>query len=266
MNFLYKDFLENQSTYLKNELYYKNLFTEIAGKKPIEYYNTTFKNGKKFFDGNPIFNTKFNNRLVRIIQDEPESEKPYFKARVETKENAVDELVINLELSKEIEPILVFYLKKWFKEEISVDQIQQLNKNYISENDTLLEEVREPESTYQRKKESKFSSLISLYTKELKDKVGITPDADLLKAVTKACGPAIYNKDSSKISVSDPEELARVKKNFLIRKLGLPDNPLLNKAIKEVADLLGSSNKHKYRAIFYYLLVKKFNKDSIFLK
>jgi hypothetical protein len=111
---------------------------------------------------------------------------------------------------------------------------------------------------------SKFQEALTLYTKELKDKAGVTADADLLKAVTKACGPAIYNEDSSRVSITDPEELARVKNNFLIKKLGLSDGPALDAAISEVGEQLGKSNRNKYRAMFYYLLVKKFGKESLF--
>ncbi|MEM6319856.1 MAG: DUF2853 family protein [Bacteroidota bacterium] len=113
---------------------------------------------------------------------------------------------------------------------------------------------------------SKFQAALDLYTKELKDKAGVTADADLLKAVTKACGPAIYNEDSSRVSISDKEELARVRKNFLIKKLGLADGPALDTAIAEVGEQLGKSNRNKFRAMFYYLLVKKFGKESVFAK
>ncbi len=113
---------------------------------------------------------------------------------------------------------------------------------------------------------SKFQAALDLYTKELKDKAGVTADADLLKAVTKACGPSIYNVDSSKVSTSDQAELDRVKNNFLIKKLGMSDGPALDAAIKEVGEQLGKSNRNKYRAMFYYLLVKKFGKESVFAK
>ena len=113
---------------------------------------------------------------------------------------------------------------------------------------------------------SKFQAALDLYTKELKDKAGVTADADLLKAVTKACGPAIYNEDSCRVSTSDKTELERVKKNFLIKKLGLSDGPALDAAISEVGEQLGKSNRNKYRAMFYYLLTKKFGKESVFAK
>jgi len=58
--------------------------------------------------------------------------------------------------------------------------------------------------------------------------------------------------------------LDRVKQNFLIGKLGLKDTPKLDDAIKEVVETFGSSNRNKHRAIFYYLLIKKFKKSSMF--
>ncbi|MCB0657492.1 MAG: DUF2853 family protein [Saprospiraceae bacterium] len=112
---------------------------------------------------------------------------------------------------------------------------------------------------------SKFDDCVSLYEKEMKDKLGMkTIDGALLKSVTKGCGPSIYRADASKVSSGDPQELERVKKNFLIKKLGLKDGPELDKAIAKVVDTFGSSNRNKYRAIFYYLLVKEFKKESMY--
>lgn len=112
---------------------------------------------------------------------------------------------------------------------------------------------------------SKFQEALDLYTSEFKNTLNMTPDANLLKAVTRACGPSIYNKDSAKVSASDKAERDLVKNNFLIRKLGLQDGPALDAAIQEVAVQMGSSNKNKYRAMFYYLLVKKFGKEGLFV-
>jgi len=110
---------------------------------------------------------------------------------------------------------------------------------------------------------SKFDEALEKYTAEMK-KLKIAVDADLLRAVTKACGPSIYNRDASTVSSGDPKELETVKKNFLIKKLGLKDSPKLDESIKEVVDTFGSSHKNKYRAIFYYLLVVKHKKKSMF--
>ena len=111
---------------------------------------------------------------------------------------------------------------------------------------------------------SKFDEALELYKKEMQGKLNLKFNEDLLRKVTKGCGPSIYNPDSSKVSCSDPEELGRVKNNFLIKKLGLADSPALDAAIKEVCEKMGSSNRNKYRAIFYYLLVEKFDKASAY--
>lgn len=110
---------------------------------------------------------------------------------------------------------------------------------------------------------SKFQEALDKYTAEMK-KLKIDCDPALLKAVTKACGPSIYNRDASTVSSGDPKELERVKKNFLIKKLGLKDSPKLDESIAEVVETFGSSNRNKYRAIFYYLLVVKHRKKSMF--
>ena len=60
--------------------------------------------------------------------------------------------------------------------------------------------------------------------------------------------------------------LDRVKANFLIKKLGLADGPALDAAIKEVCEAMGSANRNKYRALFYAALVKKFGKESVYMK
>ena len=93
-------------------------------------------------------------------------------------------------------------------------------------------------------------------------KIGVSVDSELLSKVMKGLGPSIYNTDSAKVSCSDQAELDRVKANFLIKKLGLPDGAQLDGAIKEVCETFGSSNRNKFRALFYYMLVKKFGKES----
>ncbi len=110
---------------------------------------------------------------------------------------------------------------------------------------------------------SKFQECLDTYDKEF-GKLKINYDAKLLAAVAKGCGPSIYNNDASKVSSGDKAELERVKKNFLIKKLGLKDTPKLDEGIASVVDQLGSSNRNKYRAMFYYLLVKQFRKASVY--
>ena len=73
-----------------------------------------------------------------------------------------------------------------------------------------------------------------------------------------------YKKDAETVSGSDAKELGTVKNNFLIKKLGLSDGPKLDAAMEKVVETMGKSNRNKYRAIFYYLLVKEFGKESIY--
>ena len=109
---------------------------------------------------------------------------------------------------------------------------------------------------------SKLDDKIALYSKEM-TKLGIKVDGDLLRAVTKGCGPSIYNKDAETVSASDPAELDRVKKNFMEKKLGLSGKDL-DAGIAHAIETIGKSNRSKYRAIFYYIIVKKFKKESVY--
>jgi len=111
---------------------------------------------------------------------------------------------------------------------------------------------------------SKRDELIAKYAEDLKSKCGMTPDMDLLTKVTIGCGPSIYNPDASTVSGSDESELATVKNNFLIKKLGLNDGAELDSAIARVIDTYGKSNRNKYRAVVYYMLTKHFGKESVY--
>lgn len=108
-----------------------------------------------------------------------------------------------------------------------------------------------------------FQECMDTYEAEFK-KLGISYDLDLLTKVTKGCGPSIYNRDASTVAGTQAAEIDTVRENFLIKKLGLSANDNLDTAIAEVVETLGKSNKNKYRAMFYYLLVKKFKKESIY--
>ena len=113
---------------------------------------------------------------------------------------------------------------------------------------------------------SKRDELIAKYAADLKEKCGVTADMDFLTKVTVGCGPSIYNADSSTVAGSNEKELATVKNNFLIKKLGLKDGPELDKGIEAVIEQYGKSNKSKYRAVVYYLLAKHFKKEAIYNK
>jgi hypothetical protein len=106
--------------------------------------------------------------------------------------------------------------------------------------------------------------LIAKYAEDLKTKLGVTPDMDLLTKVTIGCGPAIYNADAATVAATQEHELETVKENFLIKKLALQDGPELMDAINKVIDAYGRSERNKYRAVVYYMLVKHFGREKIY--
>lgn len=110
----------------------------------------------------------------------------------------------------------------------------------------------------------KRDDLIAKYADDLKNKCGMTPDMDLLTKVTIGCGPAIYNDDASTVAATQESELETVKQNFLIKKLGLADGPQLMDAINAVIETYGRSERNKYRAVVYYMLVKHFGKEAVY--
>jgi hypothetical protein len=110
----------------------------------------------------------------------------------------------------------------------------------------------------------KRDDLIAKYADDLKTKCKMNPDMDLLTKVTIGCGPAIYNTDASTVAASQASELETIRTNFLIKKLGLADGPNLMDGINAVIDVYGRSERSKYRAVVYYMLVKQFGKESLY--
>ncbi len=110
---------------------------------------------------------------------------------------------------------------------------------------------------------SKLQEKIDLYTSEV-EKLGLGLNTELLAAVTKGLGPTIYKADAEKVSSSDKKELETVKKNFLVKKLGLKNDEALDTAIASAIEKIGKSNRNKYRAIFYTILVEEFSKQDVY--
>ena len=106
--------------------------------------------------------------------------------------------------------------------------------------------------------------LIIKYASDLKEKCNVNPNMELLTKVTIGCGPSIYNSDSSTLSGNNESELKTVRDKFLIKKLGLTIEDNLDQGIEAVIEQYGRSNRHKYRAVFYYLLIQHFGKESVY--
>ncbi|WP_149141730.1 DUF2853 family protein [Gemmobacter caeruleus] len=111
---------------------------------------------------------------------------------------------------------------------------------------------------------SKRQALIEKYAGDLRNKCKVEPDMALLTKVTIGCGPAIYDADAETVAASQESELETVKRNFMIKKLGLKDGPELSEALSAVIDIYGKSERNKYRAVIYYLLVKHFGKEAVY--
>ena len=111
---------------------------------------------------------------------------------------------------------------------------------------------------------SKRAELIAKYADDLRNKCKVEPDMDLLTKVTIGCGPSIYNADSATVAASQPSEIETVKRNFLMKKLGLAEGPALDAALTSVFETYGKSERNKYRAVVYYMLTKHFGKEGVY--
>ena len=85
-----------------------------------------------------------------------------------------------------------------------------------------------------------------------------------IAGIVRYCGIALRGRDSSLVSFTDKDEVARVRDNFLKKKLGLsaPDADL-DTAIKSVGEKL-KGDRTKNRVTVYYLLAEHFGKLSAF--
>ncbi|MCB0503032.1 MAG: DUF2853 family protein [Bacteroidetes bacterium] len=110
---------------------------------------------------------------------------------------------------------------------------------------------------------SKFDDAVAKNVAEAK-KCGIKVNEDLLAKVAKGLGPSLYKADAEKVAFSDKAEMDRLKANFLGKKLGVTDEAKIDKALAEIKEQFGAANRNKLRALTYYLLVKKFKKESLY--
>ncbi len=110
---------------------------------------------------------------------------------------------------------------------------------------------------------SKLDEAIAKQMAEAK-KIGIRPNEELLRKVCKGMGPSLYKADAAKVAFSNKDEMDRVKKNFIGKKLGVTDEDKIDKALAGIKEKFGASNRNKTRALTYYMLVKKFKKEDIY--
>lgn len=114
----FDNYLDDEDMYSALEKYWIDMFFMLLHKENIDgrdwicpYYNTTFSNGKKMMDGNPIFSAKSKekNKIIRIIQESSKNGAIFSYWINSSMDNSQNELVIvctlnnnNLEKIKEI--------------------------------------------------------------------------------------------------------------------------------------------------------------------
>lgn len=104
--------------------------------------------------------------------------------------------------------------------------------------------------------ETKLAKLKEQATKQLND-CGVNDiDNDLLDTLVGRLRLIVDNKDALLVSGTDPSELETVRKNFVVKKLGIEDKDKAMAAINEVVSDM-SGIKMKNRAAFYYMVQKK---------
>ena len=105
-------------------------------------------------------------------------------------------------------------------------------------------------------KEEKLAKLKANAVDQL-TKCGVSSiDNDLLDTLVGRLRLIVDNKDAVLVSGTDPSELETVRKNFVVKKLGIEDKDKALSAINDVASQM-SSIKQKNRAAFYYLVQQK---------
>lgn len=95
-------------------------------------------------------------------------------------------------------------------------------------------------------------------------KYAANADEKAIAGIVRHCGIALRKRDSSLVSFTDKEEVARVRTSFLKKKLGLTDTDTdLDQAIAAVADKM-KGDRTKNRVTVYYLLAEQYGKLSTF--
>ena len=83
-------------------------------------------------------------------------------------------------------------------------------------------------------------------------------DEAIVKKIVSHLGIALRNRDSSLVSCSDPDELARVREKWCGKKRGITGDAA-DKAVEAVCKAM-SDDRTKSRVTFYYLTAKELGK------
>ena len=133
----FDNFLISDEIYDQNELFWKDIILEIAGKLPAKLqWMNTLQNGEKWRLGNPMFTAYFPTlkRGVRIIQkDKKEIKSPALRtwisdtAYIENDEETdIWELVIGMVLTSESLEASKYLIKHWLDENTSLSSMKEI--------------------------------------------------------------------------------------------------------------------------------------------
>ncbi len=107
--------------------------------------------------------------------------------------------------------------------------------------------------------QEKLAKLKAQAESQLKES-GVTDiDDALLSDLVGRLRLIVDNKDAILVSGTDPSELETVRKNFVVKKLGVEDKDSAMAAIEAVVGKM-SGIRMKNRAAFYYLVQKQLGK------
>lgn len=121
------NYLDDEDVYSSLEKYWMDMFFMWLHQENIEgsdwicpYYNTTFSNGKKMMDGNPIFSAKSKkeNKIIKIIQESSNNDDVFSYWNNEN--SSPNELVIVCTLNnnniEKIKKVIINWIKEIFKD------------------------------------------------------------------------------------------------------------------------------------------------------
>ena len=95
--------------------------------------------------------------------------------------------------------------------------------------------------------------------------IGVTVNATLIEKIVKRLGIANQSVDASHVAATDPSKVERLKKNFVIKKLGQEDSDATDAVIAEILEKM-KPHRLKQRGAVYYLLVSHYGKESLYIK
>jgi hypothetical protein len=138
LNHLFENFLKDPEEYKKAEAYWQERWRHLierAGEQHLwktQWLNTTFSDGTKFLDGNPIFSAVCPSRRlgIRVIQQEQRGNAPDFHFWTDTfgdtQQDTIRELVISCVLTPETLNEALDLMRQWITdEEIHISEMRR---------------------------------------------------------------------------------------------------------------------------------------------